>query len=105
VSVLALAVDFGNTGAISASGNYVGGIFGHGRWNDTGSGSWVAKVTLENIHNTSNISGKQYVGGLFGHIFGETDASYMFECTSSGKVTGSRRYGNIAGKRENIVEK
>ncbi len=51
--------DITNTASVSSTGGNVGGIIGlcQGYWN----------LTVDNLHNTGSVSGKNNVGGLFGN--------------------------------------
>ena len=87
-----------NTGAISGSGNYVGGIAGY-----LAAGSNYS-VTLygTNLTNTGAIKGKLYVGGLFGYVKTDSTNSSVVEVVATGTVTATNNYGQRYGFAENV---
>lgn len=89
---------FTNSCAVSGN-NYVGGILGSC---DVSSQYGSACLIITTFKNQANITGNAYVGGCIG--FGQTDSSEsnMMDCSSTGTITGTSDYGEIAGKLENI---
>ena len=82
-----------NTGAITGSGNYVGGIAGY----MIGGNGYVwqgGAATMEGCYNTGTVSGAQYVGGLVGNI-GTANVS---DCYNAGTVTGTSNVGGAVGR-------
>lgn len=92
---------FDNTGSVAGTGDYVGGLFGHMYFNEGNSYT----VFMTELHNSANISGKAYVGGLIGYGETDSDKSSVKDSSASGVVSGSSNYGKIAGKLENITIK
>ena len=91
--------NFSNSGKITGSANYVGGIVGY--FLAEGNGS----ITLyaSDMVNTATITGEKYVGGIFG--YGKTDStnSSMISVTAIGKVNGSSYAKSTIGRVENIT--
>lgn len=85
---------FENTGAVTGTGNYVGGLLGHMYFNEGSSYT----VFMTELHNSANINGKNYVGGLIGYGETDSDKSSVVDSTSTGSVTGTGNYGKVAGK-------
>ena len=88
-----------NTGDISSTGSYAGGIVG-----DTGYNQRIL-----NCYNTGRVSGNQYVGGLVGDLRGGTTGSAQYQGPATltngynvGEVTGTGssmdHVANIAGR-------
>ena len=104
-------------GTVEASGNYVGGIVGHG-YGGTGWGfsNNAACVTIQNCKSTGSITGGNYVGGILG-----ADAGVV-QCWANGtgyiqnnqftgqvKATAGEYVGGIIGylkslNRYNVIE-
>ena len=98
--------EWNNRGNITASGDYVGGLVGYAFLQDTASsGSYCYKLNVVDCKNTGNITGKTYVGGLIGYGKSDSSSSVILDSVSSGTVSGSANYDNIAGKLENITIK
>ena len=72
-----------NTGDITATAYYVGGIVGY----LTGTGS-----AIDSCYNTGKIEGPYYVGGIVGYDYRPSKIS---NCYNAGSVTGS--YGSLGG--------
>ena len=87
-----------NGGDIEASGDYVGGLCG----NLTATHYYETLTTADCI-NTGSITGKAYVGGLFGYAETEGDTSTITNSASSGTVNGTDYVGEIAGELVNIT--
>lgn len=76
-----------NQGDISsASGNYIGGVMGAGQSNNRG-------CSLDFVSSTGDVTGKDYVGGLVGQLWGDVSNSM-----ASGKVIGQDDTGGLIGK-------
>ena len=72
-----------NTGNITGSGSYVGGVVGSGSYS-----------TIENCYNTGSISSEySSVGGVVGDAYNTT----IENCYNTGTVTGSNQVGGVAG--------
>lgn len=106
------------TGAVSSTGNYIGGIVGRtqgtvtiqncsyaGSVNGTYTGGIVGrvnsgKVIIKNCANLSAVTGT-YVGGILGYV---TSASNEIEnCYNTGTISGSNCSGGIAGQVANTT--
>ena len=76
-----------NTGDVTGSGNYVGGVVGrnHG--------------TVSNCYNTGDVEGKDLVGGVAGYI----SLGTVSNCYNTGAVSGNDRVGGVAGNNRGIV--
>ena len=88
-----------NSGNITGSGNYVGGIVGYLKAESNNS------VTLygANLSNTGTIKGKMYVGGLFGYGYCDGTNSYLQDSSNASSVTAEAYVGTIAGELYNIA--
>ena len=75
-----------NAGAVHASGDYAGGLFGHFYAN---SSRYAYTVSGVSFANTGNVSGGAYVGGLMGYAYTDTSASLLTGASNSGAVTAS----------------
>ncbi len=90
-----------NSGSVTASGSYAGGLFGSFN-NSTGS-SKSYTMRLEIMTNKGAIAGASYVGGLFGYLYtnsGGNDTTVVVgaEFANSGDVTASGLYaGGLFG--------
>ena len=92
---------FANEGKIVASGNYAGGIFGRMEMDNTKSASYNIVANLSEFTNTGDVTGKVYVGGLFGHAY--TDGkSLITNSSNASTITAEAFVGCIAGKMEYI---
>ena len=86
-----------NAGAIASTGDYAGGIVGYCRNNLY----WGHELSGVDCTNKENVKGSGFVGGIFGYV-----AAYsgrIYDCTSTGKVSGTSNCGNIAGLAENVT--
>lgn len=94
---------FSNSGNVTGSGDYVGGIFGNGYFVDT----YNSKNTLymADTVNSGNVTGASYVGGLIGFAESDSADSSLTDCSSTGTVTGTSNFGELAGLLENITIK
>lgn len=102
-----------NSGDISATGNYVGGIVGWAR--DTyftdvvnsgdiktsgntvgGISSRVCGGSVNNAQNSGNVEGTDFVGGITGHLSWAT----ITNVSNSGKIIGNDYVGGLVGQGE-----
>ena len=75
-----------NTGIVSASGLYAGGIFGY----------QYKYVTADSCYNTGDVSGKYFVGGISGFMYGP--GSYISDSYNTGDITTTSSHaGGIIG--------
>lgn len=91
-----------NSGAITGTGSYAGGIAGYLYVEGRGGN---AEITLfaDEMTSTGAVTGKQHVGGIFGYAFSDSAASYMQDCSCSGAVTGEAYVGALAGQLSKIT--
>jgi len=92
-----------NTGAITASGSYVGGIAGYVLAENTYSTSKNTLLSVSQLSNTGSITGKQYVGGIFGYGYSDDTGSTITDCINTSVITAETYVGAIAGQLKNIV--
>ncbi|MBQ6726353.1 MAG: hypothetical protein IJQ89_07220, partial [Bacteroidales bacterium] len=89
----------GNSGEVTGTGSYVGGIAGR---NGHDANSYYS--TIESSVNHGRVSGAQYVGGIAGRNY-STNASYkarIIGCLNAGAVSASTNYaGGICGYNNN----
>ena len=100
-----------NSGKITGSGNYVGGIAGE--LYVTNTNSYVNNRTMaymNDFKNTGNIQGDSYVGGIFGKFYGDhkyllvnLTPSTITNVTSLGIITANSKYSGLCGEYENLV--
>ena len=95
---------FVNSGAVKGSGDYVGGLIGHGLFNDS-YGNYKVMLTLINSSNSGTVRGANYVGGLFGYAKSNSNSSSVTDCTATGAVNGESNCDKVAGKMEGIAVK
>ncbi len=93
-------VDCNNTGKITGSGNFIGGLCGYIASGDNKTQKSHSLIT-KYCSNTGNITGIQYVGGLYGYAFGDV-ASVILECTNKSTVEAETVVGCLAGWLDNI---
>jgi hypothetical protein len=90
-----------NSGNVLASGDCVGGIVGYLRTYDYlyDYGAYDGKVILylDTASNNANITGRYYVGGIFGHANTDAYESTVTNTKSSGTLTAKAIAGGIAG--------
>ncbi len=80
----------GTVGCTDNKGSFMGGIVG----NATG------VTTIENCYNTGNVTGKSDmggVGGILGHVNGDSAAVTVSHCYNTGDITGDNGVGGIVG--------
>jgi hypothetical protein len=82
-------------GTVTAAGEYVGGILGKGYASASAPNSPCASV--QNCDVTGNVSGGNYVGGIFG---GEP-AIYQNWANGTGYITNNVFYGTVSATAEN----
>lgn len=92
-----------NTGTVSGSGDYVGGIFGYFLMRPGRHGSYI--VYASEIKNTGKITGNEYVGGLFGYCETSSSESTVLDAINTGTVTGNKNSDELCGKIVNITIK
>ncbi len=74
-----------NTGTISGTGNYVGGVVGYNY-----------EATVTNCYNTGKISGSKYVGGVVGYNYGN-GSNLVTNCYNTGDISGNSEVGGVVG--------
>ena len=83
-----------NTGSVTGSNNYVGGIVG------------VSEGTISGCSNTGTVKGVDYIGGITGKNDGknkdDSNVGYLTNCYNSGAISGSGAVAGIAG--ENVTK-
>ena len=83
-------------GTVIATGNYVGGIVGHGyggtKWGFTPN---PPAVTIENSFVAGNVSGSNYVGGILGG-----DAAVQYWDNGAGSIRNNHFYGKVAASAD-----
>ena len=86
---------FSNEGKVTGSENYTGGIMGKVEMYT------YADVEIDNVNNTADVTGNEYVGGLFGYCKNDFDStrciSTLTNSKSSGVITGIWCIGGISG--------
>ncbi len=94
--------DFANEGDITGGGDFVGGLIGYLRLEESDRfHSYTLYMT--DLQNLGTVHGAECVGGLIG--YGETDSekSSIIDYTASGSVTGSSKVNAVAGRLVNIA--
>ena len=94
--------EFENSGNVTGTGEYVGGLIGYGYFKK-GSGGLV--IYIFDSKNSGDVQGQMYVGGLVGYAYSDSTQSSIMDSTSTGRVTGESAFDDIAGKLENITIK
>lgn len=89
-----------NSGAVTASGEYAGGIAGYMYGHNSHNSSFWFDMRL--LSNTGDVSGTGYVGGLIG-CFQSEGMSACAEATSTGTVNGASDTGELFGKMTNMT--
>ena len=82
-----------NTGQVTSTGDYAGGVVGRNTYYffDPYSREWKGKISTS--YNTGAVSGGSYVGGVAGY-----NCVTIAQCFNTGSVTGSRNYtGGVVG--------
>ncbi len=93
--------DFHNSGKITARENYAGGLMGYATAARYSYSDHTYNLT--DCSNTGDVTGKCYVGGLFGHVHASSTASSLSTSTNQSSVIGEAYVGCIAGVVENII--
>lgn len=80
-----------NSGKITASGDYVGGLFGYVYAENTYSGSRNLPLRMTDLQNSGDVTtGGDYVGGIIGMVQSDdTSSSYIQNYTNTGTVTST----------------
>ena len=76
---------FVNSGTITGTGDYVGGIIG----SFDGNQSNYRILYVSDFNNTGNVNGAAFVGGIFGYASAGENSYIMDSSTASGKIAGS----------------
>ena len=92
---------FKNSGKVTATGSYVGGAIGYGMVNNSNS-NHVFTFYASDFENTGDVTGKSYVGGLFGYAYSDGTASYIQDSSSSANIKAEAMVGGLAGQLEYI---
>ncbi len=82
--------------------SYIGAIIGK---NDAEDG----KGYISNCHNTIDVEGNNFVGGIVGHnspssAWGNPTTTDIYNCTNLGRVKGNAYVGGIAGWHNSLVD-
>ena len=85
--------DFKNSGKITGTGSYVGGI--------VGDCDCSTMLYIMSFSNTGNVSGKTYVGGIAGFMDAYSD-SYIQDSSNASAVSAEAIVGCIAGKSDGV---
>ncbi|MBE6251069.1 MAG: hypothetical protein E7111_05385, partial [Bacteroidales bacterium] len=75
-----------NSGTVSGTDYYVGGI----------AGSISHRATAIGCYNTADVTGGSYVGGIAGYMSSDFGAT-ITNCYNTAAITGEKRVGGIAG--------
>ncbi len=73
-----------NTGSVSGTGDYVGGVVGHAS---------SSSATVSNAYNTGSVSGSSNVGGGVGYVYRATVSNVY----NTGSVSGDSQVGGVVG--------
>ncbi len=94
--------NFSNSGKITASGDYAGGLGGYFHINDTStySDSYYKFIGSE-LHNTGDIIGNGNIGGLFGYFYSESEADIKNSSNIANVTAYEFHAGGIAGTLNN----
>lgn len=94
-----------NSGKITATANYAGGMVGYLFTQCLHDGSHTSYVVLyaTNLENTGDVSGNAYVGGLFGYGYTNNGGSSIATSSSSATISAVEYVvGGIAGQLSSI---
>ncbi len=91
---------FENTGAITGSEDYVGGIFGYLYLNNN---NYSTRMVANTLGNSGSVKGNMYVGGVFGYAYSDNTDSTIELASSSSRIEAKAYIGGIGGKISNIV--
>ena len=107
VATKTIVGDCSNKGSITAAEDYVGGLFGYLKRNDTYVSGWGDNSGLLNVNELLNegavVSRGIYVGGIAGYAYAGNNTSYIKTCTNTSSVEGKAYVGGIVGKAENTT--
>ncbi len=99
-----------NSGNITASGNYAGGLFGYLEFEGVGNGdngydyrNGKQALNMEEVENSGDVTGVDYVGGLIGYGKTDSENSEIVLYTQTGKVSGETNTSDLIGKAENLT--
>ena len=90
----------GNSGEIVGK-DYVAGIAGKLCINNNNYGNAI-KITATDLSNTGNITGVNYVGGLFGYATADK-AGTVTDYVCTGVVVGEENYAEVIGYASNFA--
>jgi len=95
-----------NTGKITATGDYVGGIIGRVYAEARYNGSYphpdgTQMIMSRKFANSADVSGVNYVGGLVGSFFSDNASSEFIEPRSKAQITATAFVGGLIGQCEN----
>ena len=98
---------FNNSGKVTASGEYAGGLIGVLYAKDYGYHSYrsydgTVILLMTGAVNTGDVTGQYYVGGLLGYGYSDSTESKIIGGSSSCKITATAIAGGIAAKLESI---
>lgn len=95
--------DCTNTGKITASGNYVGGIAGQalGQLKTYYSKDYVLGLEISDCENSGVVVGKDYVGGIYGN--GGSYVKSAMACVNKADITGENYVGGYIGYSANTA--
>ena len=93
--------DCENSGAITASGDYSGGIAGQatGMYERYGYADYYVYLEISDCENKGKVTGKDYVAGIYG--FGGKYVRSVTACVNSADITGGNYVGGYIGYSEN----
>ena len=92
-----------NSGKVTASGSYAGGLIGYVYVENTYSSSRNTTFYANKMTNSGNVTANKYAGGLFGYIVTDSASSSVMDVTATGTVSASSNYGKRYGYGENIT--
>jgi len=90
---------FSNEGNVIAIGDYVGGIFGYCKVEDTRYNQH--KIKAINLHNTGDIEGIYRVGGLFGYANADATGQ-ISESSNKSKIIAEAYVGGLFGYNQYV---
>ncbi len=94
--------ELSNSGKISSTGGYAGGIAGDIYCNNADRYGVCLVASL--LTNTGDITGHSYVGGLVGHVYADLGSGYITASESTDStVTAEYMVGGLAGSLENVA--
>ena len=86
-----------NTGSVTGSGDFVGGVVGRNLADSSGS-----IATVLDCYNTGSVTGDYCVGGVVGGNFADSSGSTatVSNCYNTGSVTGGEYVGGVVGDND-----